>query len=125
MFRALTSPAIASVIGLIFGARRARNSRMTIKAAATTADILRHAMATPDDLRLPTREELAEQGRKEIERLRNEVRTFRAGFEGALRYVPEEVYDDVRSPFDPKSKGFTPEYRNDLASMRAARALLS
>jgi len=61
---------------------------------------------------------------KEIERLQKESRTYRAGFEGALRYLAEEVYDDVRAPFDPKSKGFTPDYRNDLASMRAARALL-
>lgn len=60
----------------------------------------------------------------EIERLQKAVRTYRAGFEGALRYLAEEVYDDVRAPFAPKSKGFTPEYRNDLASMRAARAQL-
>jgi|AGTN01.3.fsa_nt_gi hypothetical protein len=61
---------------------------------------------------------------REIERLRKEARAYREGFEGALRYVVEEVYDDVRAPFDPKGKGFTPEYANDLASMRAARKLL-
>jgi hypothetical protein len=60
----------------------------------------------------------------EIERLQKEVRVYRSGFEGALRYLAEEVYDDVRAPFDPKCKGFTPEYANDLASMRAARKLL-
>lgn len=62
--------------------------------------------------------------RKRIERLETEVRTLRGALEAALRYLEGSIRDDVTAPFQPKSKGFTGEYLNDLASMRAGRALL-
>jgi hypothetical protein len=62
--------------------------------------------------------------RKRIERLETEARDFRQAFEAALRYLPEDIRDNVVSSFAPDAMTFNDDYKNDLATMRAARALL-